>query len=385
MYTKFSPRTYLPAFLISLLLLFYNLKADDPKVSKNDLDGDGVKNKYDKCPNTPSGVKVDETGCPMDADKDGVADYLDKCPNTAGLSTLNGCPDKDKDGIADGDDDCPEVPGLARFKGCPDSDGDGVEDAKDKCPNQAGLDRFSGCPDTDGDGVPDTQDKCPNTPKDLKVDATGCAADADGDGVPDSQDKCPDTQKGLKVDASGCAADADNDGVPDSQDKCTNTEKGVKVDATGCPLDTDGDGIPDSKDKCPQMNGRGTPDGCPPVKAEVKKRLQFAARGINFTTGKAVITPESFPMLNEIVSILKEYTDYNLKIGGHTDNVGNADMNFKLSQARVDAVKTYLANQGVSLTRMEAVGYGSSKPIASNSSEAGRAKNRRVELELFLK
>jgi len=94
---------------------------------KKDGDGDGVKNKRDKCPSTPPGVVVDGTGCPFDTDKDGVADYLDKCPSIPGSGGMNGCQDKDKDNVSDIDDSCPDVPGLARFKGCPDSDGDGKE------------------------------------------------------------------------------------------------------------------------------------------------------------------------------------------------------------------------------------------------------------------
>ena len=357
---KFS-KTIINMLLITVLFFgatginTVNAKSKTPSVSKKDLDGDGIKNKYDKCPNTPKGIGVDAVGCPVDMDKDGVADYLDKCPKTPGLASLSGCPDKDKDGISDIDDVCPEVPGLTRFKGCPDSDGDGIEDSKDKCPNLAGLDLFTGCPDTDGDGVPDYLDKCPNSVKGTKADASGCVADSDGDGTGDTEDKCP------------------------------NTKKGLKVDYRGCPLDTDGDGIYDTEDKCPNMNGSGSANGCPPVKVEVKKRLQFAARGINFETGKAVITMLSFPMLDEIVSILKEYPDYNLKMSGHTDNVGNTGSNFLLSQARVDAVKTYLVTKGVELSSIEATGYGDSKPLTSNSTALGKARNRRVEMELVLR
>src|SRR5688572_6649872 len=142
---------------------------------KKDGDGDGVKNKRDKCVSTPPGVFVDGTGCPVDTDKDDVADYLDKCPSIPGSVGMNGCQDKDKDGVSDYDDLCTDVPGLARFKGCPDSDGDGIEDSKDKCPNAMGLDIFHGCADTDGDGVEDANDKCADTKKGIKVDADGCA------------------------------------------------------------------------------------------------------------------------------------------------------------------------------------------------------------------
>ena len=150
-----------------------------------DTDGDGVRDRLDKCPDTPKGAKVDVKGCPLDGDGDGVFDGLDKCPDTP--------------------------------KGWP-------VDA-------------TGCPkDTDGDGVPDGADKCPDTPKGAKVDATGCPLDGDKDGVFDGLDKCPDTPAGWPVNADGCSKDSDGDGVPDGADKCPDTPKGTKVDKTGCPL-----------------------------------------------------------------------------------------------------------------------------------------------------
>ncbi|MDZ4845876.1 MAG: thrombospondin type 3 repeat-containing protein [Chitinophagales bacterium] len=319
-----------------------------------DTDGDGVSDKKDKCPDTPKGVAVSKTGCPLDADKDGVVDYLDKCPRTIGTVAMNGCPDTDKDGVSDFDDKCINVPGIARFKGCPDSDEDGIEDAEDRCPNAKGLDRFKGCPDTDGDGVEDGMDKCPGSEMGIIVDATGCSADQDRDGIIDSDDKCPDT------------------------------EKGIKVDARGCPSDVDGDGIVDSKDKCPTTKGEGTTNGCPEVKVIVVKRLQTIARGINFESDKAALKTASYPMLDEIVSILKEYPDYNLKMGGHTDNVGEDQYNIDLSQARMDGVKSYLVSKGIPLIRIEATGYGERKPLVSNNTAEGRMQNRRVELELVL-
>ena len=143
---------------------------------KHDSDGDGVRDKDDKCPNTPSGVAVDKNGCPLDSDGDGVPDYLDACPNEAG--TVNGCPDSDGDGVADKDDQCPDTPAGVKV------------DAR-------------GCPfDSDGDGVPDYLDKCPDTPVSARVDAEGCPLDSDGDGIPDYLDKCPDVA-GLK-EYDGC-------------------------------------------------------------------------------------------------------------------------------------------------------------------------------------
>ena len=333
--------------------LFGQVKAPSKFDIKKDGDGDGVKNKVDKCPSTPPGVFVDGTGCPVDTDKDGVADYLDKCPSVPGSEGMNGCQDKDKDGVSDFDDACADVPGLPRFKGCPDSDGDGIEDSKDKCPNAKGLDRFQGCPDSDGDGITDANDKCPNT------------------------------VMGVKVDANGCAADTDSDGVMDTDDKCPNTQMGIKVTANGCPADTDGDGVMDSNDKCPGEKGEVSNNGCPVVKKEAPKRLQFAARNINFDSKNAMVKTSSYPMLDEVANILNEYPDYNLRLSGHTDALEkDATM---LSQSRIDAVKSYLLSKGVPESRIVMATYGKTRPLTSNTLASGRAQNRRVMLELFIR
>lgn len=190
-------------------------------------------------------------------------------------------------------------------------------------------------------------------------------------------------QAGLDV-FEGCP-DTDGDGVQDALDKCAETVKGVKVDASGCPADTDGDTVPDNVDRCPTSKGDPANNGCPVVKEEVKKRLNFATRGITFETGKAVLKASSFAVLNEIVSIMAEYPDYNLKMGGHTDANGSNVTNLKLSQERVDAVKTYLTSKGADESRIEATGFGEGQPIATNGTSVGRAQNRRVSLELVLK
>jgi len=129
------------------------------KFGGKDTDGDGVYDKYDKCPDV-AGLK-EFNGCP-DTDGDGIKDSDDSCPNVAGLKELNGCPDADADGIADKDDACPNVAGSKANKGCPDTDGDGVVDKNDTCPNVAGPAANNGCPwpDTDGDGTLDKDDKC---------------------------------------------------------------------------------------------------------------------------------------------------------------------------------------------------------------------------------
>lgn len=377
--------------LLTLLLCLNTvlpLYAQEPTKSvskysiKNDVDQDGVKNKRDKCPNTAPGVAVDGNGCPIDTDKDGVPDYIDKCPAIPGTVEMNGCQDKDNDKVNDFDDLCPNVPGLPRFKGCPDSDGDGVEDSKDKCPNAAGLDRFGGCPDSDGDGIEDTKDKCPDTKKGVKTDLNGCPADADGDGVLDADDKCPSTQPGVKVDAAGCPADADGDGVLDADDRCPGTKMGVVTDAKGCPADTDGDGILDADDKCPTVKGEASNNGCPVVKV-APKRLQFAPRKVSFASANALVTAASYPMLDEVANILKEYPDYNLRISGHTDAVEkNATT---LAESRAEAIKSYLLGKGVEESRIISSGYGNTRPISTSKSATARSQNRRVELIFYVR
>ncbi|MEN9448681.1 MAG: hypothetical protein RJA25_1971 [Bacteroidota bacterium] len=312
-----------------------------------------------------------------DKDKDGVSNKMDLCPNQKGTCESKGCPDRDGDGILDAEDRCPDTPGKKELQGCPDRDGDGVIDMEDDCPDQAGLKELRGCPDRDGDGIPDKDDKCPDV-KGLK-EFNGCP-DTDGDGVPDYEDKCP-TVKGDKAHA-GCP-DTDGDGLYDHEDECP-TVAGPKENK-GCPYaDTDGDGVPDNIDKCPTVKGPKENKGCPVLEEKVKKVL-LKAQNIQFETGKSVIKPASYAILNEVAKILKQYDYYNVGIDGHTDNVGKEELNMKLSQDRAKAALDYLIGQGVDATRMSSQGFGISKPIADNKTAAGRALNRRVEFNLSIK
>ena len=259
-----------------------------------------------------------------------------------------------------------------------DTDGDGVIDSEDKCPGTpkgAPVDK-NGCPvDTDGDGVLDYLDKCPETPKGATVDKNGCPLDTDGDGVFDYQDKCPGTPKGAPVDKSGCPMDADGDGVFDYLDKCPDTPKGAPVDATGCPLDSDADGVFDYLDKCPgTLKGlKVDKDGCPePQKASISLAIEF-------DTAKADIRSGYQNDLKAFGEFMKLYPEVTSVIEGHTDNVGDAKYNQKLSQRRADNVRSYLLKTyGIAPDRLEAKGYGESRPVADNKTAAGRQKNRRI-------
>lgn len=194
--------------------------------------------------------------------------------------------------------------------------------------------------------------------------------DSDGDGVPDSRDQCPGTPQGVKVDAQGCALDTDGDGVPDYLDKCPGTPEGVEVDAQGCPLDTDGDGVYDYLDKCP-----GTPEG-----AHVDDRGCWVLEGLYFDTDKADIKPDGYPILYEVITVLKKNPEIRVEIQGHTDSRGSDAYNQALSEKRARSVRDYLIKAGINADRLTAKGYGESKPAAPNTSPENMAKNRRVQL-----
>ncbi len=379
----------------------------DSRQRPGDADGDRVADTDDACPDTPHGATVDKRGCPADADSDGVLNGIDACPDTPTGATVDarGCPhDQDGDKVLDGIDQCPDTPAGATVdaKGCPaaaagpgDSDGDGVNDLLDKCPaTPAGAKVDSdGCPiDSDHDGVWDGIDRCPDTPAGATVDANGCPSDADGDKVFDGIDRCPDTVPGTPVDATGCPTDSDKDGVPDSLDKCPNTPSGIQVDGNGCPIahDTDGDGVVDSQDRCPNTPPGSRVDqfGClllfepvtPAPPGAPPARPTLILQGVNFQTGRSVLTRESYAVLDQVAASLVANPQIRIEIAGYTDSTGGKMMNLRLSMGRAGAVQHYLARKGVSPLRMRARGFGASGYIAPNSTAEGRAKNRRVEL-----
>ena len=231
--------------------------------------------------------------------------------------------DRDHDGVPDSIDACPDVPGLASLQGCPDKDGDGIADKDDKCPDVPGLAKYQGCPvpDTDGDGINDEQDKCPTVP-----------------------------------------------GVARYQ---------------GCPIpDTDKDGVNDEEDKCPNEAGPASNSGCPIIDQVIIQKVNEAAKNIYFATGSAKLLAKSFPSLKNVVKILQDNPSYMVDIAGHTDITGTHDKNVVLSDNRAASVKAYLVKQGISDARISSKGFGPDKPIASNKTAAGKAKNRRVEMTL---
>ncbi|WP_310556287.1 OmpA family protein [Flavobacterium sp.] len=286
-----------------------------------DTDKDGVTERKDYCPDTPSGIAVDKKGCPLDRDGDDVADYLDTCPDIAGSKSLNGCPDKDNDG---------------------------VEDSKDRCPDQPGTTELNGCPDADKDGIADLDDKCANTKQGTKVDDKGCPMDSDNDGVMDDMDRCPDIAGVIAL--------------------------------KGCP-DADADGIADIDDRCPNAKGTSANKGCPEITKADIVRITYIGSKIFFENNSDKLKVASLSQLDELSKILYKYDGASLTIEGHTDSVGADDFNMTLSQKRSESVRQYLIGKGISDARLISIGFGETKPVATNNTSLGKAKNRRVELK----
>lgn len=177
--------------------------------------------------------------------------------------------------------------------------------------------------------------------------------DSDGDGVPDSKDDCPNTPKGAYVDARGCPHDSDGDGVWDGIDECPNTPRGAEVDSKGCPVRK--------------------------ALFEPNKR-KLILEGVNFEFNSAKLTSDSYTVLDRVVLALQDWPEIRVEVGGHTDSKGSDEYNLGLSDRRAKAVRDYLVSRGVSRSRLEAKGFGEGYPITTNETDAGRAKNRRVEL-----
>ena len=295
-----------------------------------------------------------------DKDGDGLKDDVDKCPNDP----------EDFDDFED-NDGCPD----------PDNDRDGMLDEKDRCPNEPetknGFEDQDGCPDTieldrDGDGIPDSKDQCADDPedKDSFEDEDGCPdPDNDKDGILDIDDKDPSTGR-------SCANE------PEDQD-------GFE-DLDGCPdPDNDKDRILDVKDKCPNepetYNGHQDEDGCPDkgIVKVTRGKIEILDK-IYFETDQAIIKSISFPLLDAITATMKGNPELELvEIQGHADERGDDDHNMKLTEDRAQAVRQYLVDHGVEANRLQAHGYGETKPVCKEKNEECWSKNRRSEFVIL--
>ncbi len=266
-------------------------------------------------------------------------------------------------------------------------------------------------PDADGDGVPDSLDRCAGTLKGVAVDATGCPPDTDGDGVADYEDRCPRTPKGAPVDRAGCLRDTDGDGLadwdetrtygtnpndPDTDDDGLWDGREVRKFRTD-PLnpDTDGDDLKDGEEvtryhtnPLERDTDRGSVDdgmevlvaGTDPLNpADDVREVKTVELRINFDFDSDVVKPEYYDQLAEVAAFLKKYPQLKVTIEGHTDSKGPLEYNMKLSLRRARSVVKLLNEwYGIPMDRMEAKGYGPTRPVASNDTEEGRARNRRI-------
>lgn len=141
-------------------------------------------------------------------------------------------------------------------------------------------------------------------------------------------------------------ADSDGDGVLDRDDRCPDTLPGAEVDSEGC----------------------------------VIANQTIALENIHFEFNSATLTPGARNSLQRVVRSLRSQPEGEVEIAGHTDSLGNDGYNLKLSQQRANSVRAFLISNGVNAGRLSANGYGEQQPVASNSTESGRAQNRRVEM-----
>ena len=281
--------------------------------------------------------------------------------------------DRDKDGLADDVDECRKEP----------EDLDGWEDS-DGCPD----------PDNDGDGFLDVDETCPDEAEDFDgwEDGDGCLdPDNDGDGLYDGVDTCPEEAEDADdfQDEDGCPDDDnDNDGLLDAMDACPNAAETVDgwQDEDGCPdPDNDQDGIDDDEDICPNdpedRNGVRDDDGCPDDQlAAVTESGIAILKPILFRSGSDRIERDSLMIIERVAALLLENPSItSLRVEGHTDNKGDSDRNVLLSQRRATTVMKALIDRGVPASVLQAQGYGDARPVSSNRTEEGRAKNRRIE------
>jgi outer membrane protein OmpA-like peptidoglycan-associated protein len=180
--------------------------------------------------------------------------------------------------------------------------------------------------------------------------------------------------------------DWDKDGVPNSKDRCPRDPGPPELE--GCP-DRDGDGVPDIDDKCPDQPGPVENDGCPlkedePL-VEIETERLTLKDAIHFDTAKDTIKSESFKILDQVAELLRAHPELKkIRVEGHTDNVGSGAYNKDLSQRRARSVMRYLVERGrIPAERLESEGYGFERPVASNATATGRAKNRRVEFQIL--
>jgi outer membrane protein OmpA-like peptidoglycan-associated protein len=291
-----------------------------------------------------------------DADKDGLLKSVEKQ-----LGTNPNKADTDGDGLSDGDE-------VNKYHTNPlkvDSDNDNLPDKDEIIVYKTNPNKT----DTDGDGLSDGDEV-------LKYNTNPLKTDTDGDGLSDGDEV-------LKYKTDPLKVDTDGDGLSDGDEVLKHKTDPLKAD-------TDGDGISDGdevlKFKTNPLDPKDPPkEVAKPVEtpkavalnAEVGKAIVL--EGVVFKVGSSTVGASSDSILARALKTFLDNPTMEVEIRGYTDNTGDAKKNVKLSQTRADAVKTWMMKRGVPANRISSKGYGSADPIATNTTEEGRAQNRRIE------
>jgi outer membrane protein OmpA-like peptidoglycan-associated protein len=302
-----------------------------------------------------------------DDDNDGLTNPDEKL---LGTDPMN--PDTDGDGLLDG----AEVKTFKTNPLNPDTDGDGLKDGEEVMTYKTDPNKV----DTDVDGLKDGEEA-------MKYKTDPLKADTDDDGLKDGEEA-------MKYKTDPLKADTDGDGLKDGdevmkyktdplnpdtdKDGLKDGEEVIKYQTDPLNPDTDSGTINDGTEVKRGTNPLDASDDIPKIiKAEIGQAIVL--EGITFKTGSAEILPVSEEILQKALNTLVYYKDMEVEIAGHTDNVGKKAYNKKLSEKRAESVKAWLVAKGINSKRITTKGYGLEKPIASNKTEEGRTKNRRIE------
>ena len=306
-----------------------------------------------------------------DDDADGLSNGEE-----ARLGTNPNVADTDGDGLKDGEE-------VLRYKTEPlktDSDGDGLSDGDE-------VFKYKTSPanrDTDSDGLSDGDEVMKYKTDPLRIDTDGDTL-SDGDEV-------------MKYKSDPLKVDTDRDGLSDWDEVQTYKTDPTKVDTDGDGLsdndevkkyktdplkvDTDGGGVNDGAEVQRNTNPLDSKDDITKETIILEKGKTVVLEGVNFATGRAVLTKESETTLEKAFIAMVANPDVVVEIAGYTDNVGSDALNDRLSLRRAQAVQTWMVKKGIPLNRMTAVGKGKRDPIATNDTPDGRAQNRRIEFHV---
>lgn len=393
-----------------------------------DADGDGIQDAEDRCPDDKGYANL--MGC-IDRDYDGIVDPDDQCPDAYGeLET--GCPDIDPsdidgDGVKNEVDACPEVRGLFTAQGCPDKDGDSIQDELDACPELYGVAEHDGCPLAIGDMMERAR-LYGHPAKAEGLAERGYYKSYDGK-LYDKNDLTVGVVAGDIVDASGTFISNDKNYMLGSNGYIRNLDgQLVRIDDEGYAftssgliskkkvngnsnrpggIQVGGEGLPTrphnginlSGDPYRPNNGggfSGNPNNQDIYKNTIQQQpltpqeaancnrinLQTLTAAIYFDYDASRADQSSLRQLNRVVDAMQKCTRLQLQVGGHADSDGSANYNYKLSERRAKAVLEYIMGKGISDQRLKYNAYGEKYPMAENTTEEGKQRNRRAEIKV---